>query len=95
MLLLFACKHNFHFQCIEKRISIVYNFSWAKAQSFHYCMAMVEGTNSNHPILTMPCTPTEFNLYLCIPESTPQMAYIKIMEAKVDNTKDLALFFAE
>ena len=67
----------------------------AKAQSFHYCMAMVEGTNSNHPILTMPCTPTEFNLYLCIPESTPQMAYIKIMEAKVDNTKDLALFFAE
>ena len=69
------------------------DFDKAKAQSFHYCMAMVEGTNSNHPILTMPCTPTEFNLYLCIPESTPQMAYIKIMEAKVDNTKNLALLF--
>ena len=73
--------------------SLLDDFDKAKAQSFHYCMAMVEGTNSNYPILTMPCTPEKFDLYLCIPDSTPRMVYIKIMEAKVDNTKDLALLF--
>ena len=45
------------------------DFEKAEAQSFHYCMAMVDGTDSNYPILTMPCTSEKFDMRLCIPES--------------------------
>ena len=70
-------------------------FEQAEAKSFHYCMAMVDQTDANYPILTMPCTSKKFKMYLCIPESHSQMAYIKIMEAQVDDTEKLALFFCK
>ena len=71
----------------------IVKFDKAKAQSFHYCMALVDKDKASYPILTMPCTSEKFEMHLCIPKSQGQMAYIKIMEAKVDKTEELALFF--
>ena len=70
-------------------------FEVAEAQSFYYCMDMVDQTDANYPILTMPCTSKKFEMHLCIPESCERMAYIKIMEAQVNDTEKLALFFCK
>ena len=70
-------------------------FEHAKVQSFYYSMVMVDQTEVNYPILTMPCTSKKFAMHLCIPESRERMAYIKIMEVQVDDTEKLALFFCK
>ena len=66
----------------------------AKVQTFRYCLSMVNQSDKVYPLLAMPCVCKKFHLTLCVPEAEGKLAYIKIVEAKVHDEKELARFFA-
>ena len=64
----------------------------AEVQTFHDCLSMVNQSDKVYPLLAMPCTRKKFHLTLCVPEAEGKLAYIKIVEARVHNEKELARF---
>ena len=66
----------------------------AEVETFRYCLSMVNKSAKVYPLLAMPCTRKKFYLTLCVPEAEGKLAYIKIVEANVDDEDELAHFFA-
>ena len=70
------------------------DFELAVAESYKYYISMIDKSRDKFPALLMPCCSQKFQLCLCIPYRAKQIVMIKIMEAEVNDSANLAKLFS-
>ena len=70
------------------------SFELAVAKSCKYYISMIDKSHDNFPALLMPCCSQRFQLCLCISYRANRIVMIKIMEAEVNDSANLAKLFS-